>query len=282
MNQGAGAEGLLIGPTALAGRLGDPDLVVVDCRFVLTRPEAGEEAYRAGHVPGARYAHLDRDLAAPRTGPSGRHPLPEPTALAAFFSRIGIGPGTRVVAYDDAGGAIAARLWWLLRWMGHGRVSLLDGGFPAWTGAGLPVETAIPVPVPRSFQGRPGQMPTVDATEVGRGARRLIDVRARERYLGRTEPIDPVAGHVPGALNLPFQEFLEADGRFRPADEIRARLGTVLAGADASGTALMCGSGVTACHGLFALEVAGLAGASLYPGSWSEWIRDPARPVERE
>lgn len=257
------------------------DRVIVDCRFNLARPEAGEQAWRAGHIPGAWYAHLDRDLAGPVTPASGRHPLPAPAALAALFSRWGVGSTTLVVAYDEAGGAIAARLWWLLRWMGHRRAALLDGGLGAWLAQGLPLSTTAPQPGPGRFAGTPGQMPTCDAREITAGLRdrslALLDARAPSRYLGRDEALDPVAGHVPGALNAPYQHNLGADGRFLDPAGLRTALsGPAQA---ARQVAAMCGSGVTACHLIFALERAGLGTASLYPGSWSEWIRDPARPV---
>lgn len=279
-------EPMLISATDLSSRLGAPDCVVVDCRFVLPRPEAGEAAWRAGHIPGAFYAHLDRDLASPRTAASGRHPLPRPDGLVRLFSGWGVGPATTVVAYDDAGGAIAARLWWLLRWMGHARAALLDGGLPAWQAAGLPLSTEMPVPKPADFRGSPGHMPIVEVGDVERGLRDprflLLDARARNRYHGKDETIDPVAGHVPGAASRPFQENLRDDGRFRSAGELRQAFDAVLAGRRGEDVTAMCGSGVTACHDIFALELAGIRGARLYPGSWSEWIRSPDRPVARD
>jgi thiosulfate/3-mercaptopyruvate sulfurtransferase len=277
---------LLVSVEELSRNLGSPDWVIVDCRFNLARPDAGEAAYRKAHIPGAHYAHLDRDLASRPTAASGRHPLPDPEALRRLFSRWGVTPSTHVVAYDDAGGAIAARLWWLLRWMGHARAALLDGGFPAWQAAGLSLSDEPPVSRPAQFRGSPGHMPTADTDELERrlGDSRLLllDARARPRYLGREEPIDPVAGHVPGAVNLPFQNSLETDGRFRDADELRSTLEPLLAGRPREEVVAMCGSGVTACHDIFALELAGLSGVRLYPGSWSEWIRSPTRPVARE
>lgn len=260
------------------------DRVIVDCRFDLAAPEAGEQAYRRGHIPGAWYAHLDRDLSGPLTPASGRHPLPDPTALVALFSRWGIGRDTLVVCHDDAGGACAARLWWLLRWMGHHRVALLDGGLQAWQARNLPLSTDIPTPGRQAFMGTPGRMPVIDAEGIARGLREgslaLLDARARSRYLGQGESIDPVAGHVPGALSTPFQDNLVAGGHFRDPESLRIALAGKVA--SASLVAVMCGSGVTACHVIFALERAGLGTASLYPGSWSEWIRDPVRPVSTE
>jgi thiosulfate/3-mercaptopyruvate sulfurtransferase len=274
---------MLVTAQELAAHLQDPDWVSIDCRFDLARPEAGEAAYRASHIPGAVYAHLDRDLSAPRTAVSGRHPLPDPVRLASLFSSWSIHPGTTVVAYDDAGGAYAARLWWLLRWMGHDKVGLLDGGLSAWQAAGLPLTTAVPERRSSQFAGRAGSMPTIDTSgveqSIARRGLRLLDARSANRFHGRDETIDPVAGHIPGAISAPFQENLTPDGRFRGVAELRARFDRLLQGAATDQTACMCGSGVTACHNLFAMELAGLTGARLYPGSWSEWIRSPQRPV---
>lgn len=287
---------MLITPAELraAPGYGDPaggGPVIIDCRFNLMQPAAGREAYLAGHVPGAHYADLDQDLAGARTAASGRHPLPAPEDLQRRLAAWGIRAQTPVVAYDDAGGAIAARLWWLLRWLGHERVALLDGGLPAWQREGLPVESEVPksdVPeaaMEGSFEGRPGRMPVLDTPAlVGaatRGEVTLVDVRAADRYLGGTEPIDPVAGHIPGALNAPFAGSLDAEGRFLSPEELRRRYRAIVGDRPAGEVVFMCGSGVTACHGIFTYELAGFPGAVLYPGSWSEWIRDPARPVAR-
>jgi thiosulfate/3-mercaptopyruvate sulfurtransferase len=282
-DRGAAAAGLAT-VAELAGRpAGDPT-VVVDCRFDLADPGAGRAAFLAGHLPGARYAHLDEDLAGPRTATSGRHPLPAPAAFVATCRRLGIGPGTPVVAYDAAAGAIAARLWWLLRFFGHAEVRLLDGGLPAWVAAGLPLAAGPEAPVaggPAFIPGTP--LETVRGAEelLAPAGPLLLDVRARDRYAGRQEPIDPVAGHVPGAVNVPFAGAVGPDGRFRPPDELRTLFAPVLGNRAPATVAVMCGSGVTACHGLFALARAGFPGAALYPGSWSEWVRDPARPVAR-
>ena len=238
-----------------------------------------------GHVPGAVHVDLERDLSAPVTPVSGRHPLPAPADFAATLVRLGIGNDTRVVCYDAGSGAFAARLWWMLRWLGHDAVAVLDGGFAAWVAEGRPVATDEPLPrraaafVPRP---RPG-MVLDTAGVIGALERResLVDVRGAERFAGKVEPLDAVAGHVPGAVNLPYLENLDAAGRFRGQAELgelwRSRTGA------AAGRApiCMCGSGVTACQGLLALEVAGIAGGRLYAGSWSEWIRDPVRPVAR-
>ena len=273
----------LVDVATLAAHRADPAWRLVDCRFDLADPRAGEAAYAAGHVPGAVYAHLDRDLSAPRTPQSGRHPLPEPAALAATFSRLGIDAGIQVVAYDDAGGCHAARLWWLLRWLGHEAAAVLDGGLPAWRAAGQPLATEVPAIVPRRFVPRLAAHAAVDAAALdallASRAVVLLDARAPERFEGRIEPLDPQAGHVPGARNHPYVRNLAPDGRFLPAAELRARLLERLAGRRPEAAVSMCGSGVTACHTLLALEIAGLPGARLYPGSWSEWCRDPARPV---
>jgi len=265
-----------------------PGVVVVDCRFNLMKPEAGRADWLAGHIPGAFYADLDRDLAGPASPATGRHPLPDPERLRVLFSSFGIGPETRVVAYDEGPGAIAARLWWLLRWMGHRHAALLDGGLAAWRAAGLPLATDAPAPVPgRSFTGQPGAMPTRDTAKLaaalasGDGRLRLLDARAPDRFAGTTEPIDPVAGHVPGAINAPFTGNLGSDGRFLSPGELAARFAALAGNRSPADVVCMCGSGVTACHNLFALELAGLSGAALYPGSWSEWIRSPDRPVAK-
>jgi thiosulfate/3-mercaptopyruvate sulfurtransferase len=274
---------LLISAQDLAAKLGAPDWVIVDCRFSLMKPDAGWQSYLEGHLPGAHYANLDRDLAAPRAPCTGRHPLPEPRTLRAAFSRWGVRPATHVIAYDDAGGAIAARLWWLLRWMGHRQAGLLDGGFNAWRAAGLPLATAATPAAAGEFHGEPGHMPTVDVAGIEANLRTarltVLDARAPGRFQGREEPIDPVAGHVPGAVNAPFQDNLTSDGRFRPAEELRARFVRLAAERTPDEIVSMCGSGVTACHTLFALDVAGLHGARLYNGSWSEWITVPKRPI---
>ncbi len=283
----AGAARMLVTAEELQANLANPSWRIVDCRFDLLRPEAGAAAYDAGHIPGARYAHLDRDLSAPVTASSGRHPLPEVPEFRRVLFRLGVGPATRVVAYDDAGGAVAARLWWLLRWLGHGAVSLLDGGLRAWCEAGYPLETgqAAPAQGP-GVPARAGQMPVVDTAEVaaalaGDAAFVLIDVRTGERFRGESEPIDPVAGHVPGAVSLPLGRSLDARGCFQSPDVLRRNLLEAAGSLDGRRLVFMCGSGVTACHGIFAAELAGLQPAALYAGSWSEWIRDPERPVAR-
>ena len=275
----------LVTPSELAAHLDDPAWVVVDVRHELSQPDTwGEAQYRAGHIPGAVFAHLDRDLSGPTTGRNGRHPLPSPEACAATFGRLGIDAGRQVVAYDQRNGAYASRLWWMLRWLGHDAAAVLDGGFEAWQRAGLPLATDAPMPVPARFAIR-RTGPTVETPEVAAslatGELLLIDARGAERYRGDVEPLDPVAGHIPGAVNRPFTVNLDADGRFRPASVLREEFGALLGARSLDAVVHQCGSGVTACHNLLAMEIAGLPGTRLYPGSWSEWCADPARPVAR-
>lgn len=274
----------LVNTETLARHLEHPDWLVFDCRFELADPQAGERAWQAGHVPGAVYAHLERELSGPVRKHTGRHPLPDSRACADWLGRNGVGPGVQVVVYDDCGGAFAARLWWLLRWLGHESVAVLDGGWQAWLAENRPVSTRPPQTRPRTFRPRLREELRIDVDGVlaiaeGRQAGWILDARAPERFRGREEPIDPVAGHIPGALNLPFQGNLDEHLHFLPPERLRARYGK-LAGQDGN-LVCMCGSGVTACHDVLALEIAGLPGARLYAGSWSEWIRDPARPVEK-
>lgn len=274
----------LISTGALAARLSDPDWLVVDCRFELGDPAAGRRAWRAGHVPGAIYADLERDLSAPVTAATGRHPLPAVADLAATFSRFGISDRTRVVAYDAGNGAYASRLWWMLRWLGHDAVAVLDGGFAAWTGEGRAVTADEPVRAPARFVAHPRPGMLCAADEIPQALARgeaLVDVRGAERFRGEVEPLDAVAGHVPGAVNLPFTGNLGADGRFLAPAALARRLREDAGIEPGRAIVCMCGSGVTACQGLLALEAAGIGGARLYAGSWSEWIRDPSRPVAR-
>ena len=276
-------HGPLIDAAALATSLGQPGWVVVDCRFDLAAPAAGRAAYDRGHIPGARYADLDRDLAR-RPGPAdGRHPLPDPVAFAEHLGEWGIDRDSVVVAYDEASGAIAARLWWLLGWLGHDRSLVLDGGFAAWGSAGLPVETVQPSWQPKRFEPRAVKTSAVVSTadvESLPPPALLVDARGAPRYRGEQEPIDPVAGHVPGAVNRPFAASLAAGGIFKPAMQLRAELSELIGERDATDIVAMCGSGVTACHLLLAMRIAGLEDGKLYAGSWSEWIRDPARAVK--
>lgn len=278
----------LIDPATLAARLGDPRWVVADCRFTLSNTEAGRRAYLAGHIPGARYAHLDDDLSSPVTPTSGRHPLPDPQGLANRLGTWGIDADTQVVVYDDSFGSMAARLWWLLRWLGHGAVALLDGGLPRWKREGHPLDTDTPdTDTPqvtaRQFVARPNPALITDtnavAAALGRGGCLLIDARAEERFQGLFEPIDKVAGHIPGAINMPLEDNLDVSGDFLPEAELRERFLPVLGGRSPDQIIHTCGSGVTACHNVLAMEAAGLTGSRLYVGSWSEWITDPSRPI---
>jgi thiosulfate/3-mercaptopyruvate sulfurtransferase len=279
----------LIESAQLAAHSSDTDWAVLDCRFELGRPEWGASVYAEGHVPNAIYAHLDRDLSAPVTSTSGRHPLPLAEAFVATLGRWGIDENVQVVAYDQSNGAYASRLWWLLRWVGHFRVAVLNGGFAAWQQAGLPVSKQPGVRQPRRFTPNRAQAGVVSTVELEKllaagqlttGARTLIDARSADRFAGENETIDPVAGHVPGARNHPFAHNLDAQGRFLPPHVLRSKWLETLHGQGPATAIAMCGSGVTACHNLLALEVAGLPGAQLYAGSWSEWIRDAARPTE--
>jgi thiosulfate/3-mercaptopyruvate sulfurtransferase len=276
----------LIGVEALAAEVAhDPPPVLLDVRWRLAGPP-GIDSYRQGHLPGAVFADLDRDLAAP-PGPAGRHPLPDPAVFQAAMRAAGVSRDRPVVVYDDGDAMSAARGWWTLRYFGHPDVRVLDGGYRAWTGAGLPVSTDEPVPAPGDFTAEPGQMPVLDAAGAQATARAglLLDARAAERYRGETEPVDPVAGHIPGAVSAPTAANVNPDGTFKDPAELGARfaaLGVVpeegpLPGAGKP-VAVYCGSGVTAAHEVLALALAGIP-AALYVGSWSNWIADPSRPV---
>ena len=280
----------LIEPQALAAELANPQWVVIDCRFDLQQPAWGRAAWAQNHIPRALYADLDQDLSGARGPGSGRHPLPQPQALAATFSRWGIDAGVQVVAYDQGPGMYAARLWWLLRWLGHASVAVLNGGLAAWGRAGLPLTSEPAAPTARAFVPRvhPGMTATgvqvaaaLRSGALASGATVLVDARGADRFAGENETLDKVAGHIPGARNHPFTGNQGADGRFLDAPQLRRRWQATLAGGSAGDVVAMCGSGVTACHNLLALEVAGLPGARLYGGSWSEWITDPAHPVAR-
>ncbi|HET7776008.1 MAG TPA: sulfurtransferase [Azospira sp.] len=274
----------LVDGATLARHVGDPAWVLVDCRHDLANPAAGEAAYGRGHIPGALFLHLDRDLSGPKSGRNGRHPLPDMAALAATLGRIGIGAGTQVVAYDDCGGMMAGRLWWLLRWLGHDSVALLDGGLPAWSAAGGALSDAVPTPLPAVFTPHPRPW-VLSADEVlaglGQPERLILDARAPDRFRGENETLDPAGGHIPGARNRFFRDNLGADGRFKPAGQLRQEFAAVLDGHGPTQVVHQCGSGVSACHNLLAMEIAGLPGSRLYAGSWSEWCADPARPVAR-
>lgn len=271
----------LVQAEALAAALDAPGLVVVDCRFSLADPAAGERDYRQAHIPGARYAHLDRDLSGGPGPGRGRHPWPDAAGFTGRLAAWGIRPDSRVVAYDAGDGGFAARLWCLLRMLGHEAVAVLDGGFARWTALGLPVDDARPGPVPAAYVAAFDASRLLDAEATARHLARgglLVDARAPERFRGEVEPIDPVAGHVPGAVNRPYAANLDS-GRFKPPARLREEFEALPGWRGAGALVAMCGSGVTACHHLLALEHAGLHGAALFTGSWSGWISDPARPV---
>ena len=274
----------LVDAATLAARLGDPDWLVVDVRHQLADAGYGERAYAEGHIPGAAFLHCDRDLSALPSGSNGRHPWPDPARLAARLGEIGVGPQTQVVIYDDAQGMIAGRLWVLLRWLGHDRVALLDGGLQAWQAAGQPLTPALPVKRPAGFVARIRDC-LVDAGYVqsflATSRMYLVDARSADRFRGENETIDPVAGHIPGAVNRVFRDNLQADGRFKSPAELRGEWLALLAGVPPEKVVHQCGSGVSACHSMLAMEIAGLPGSRLYAGSWSEWCADPARPVVR-
>ena len=255
-------------------------MFVIDVGFDLTDIEAGERAYAQGHLPGAHYLHLDRDLSGAKTGSNGRHPLPDRAAFAERMRALGLSSNTQVVAYDAQGGMYAARLWWMLRWIGHAAVAVLDGGKQAWTGA---LSTDVPARAPGNLNLGESLTPMLDADQLlsRLGNVRLIDARAPERFRGEVEPLDKQAGHIPGAANRLFKLNLQDDGRFKPAAQLREEFSALLAPFDASGVVHQCGSGVTACHNLLAMEHAGLASSALYAGSWSEWSSDPTRPVAK-
>lgn len=257
--------------------------LVIDCRHDLADPAAGRRAYDDGHVPGAHFLSVDADLSGAKTGRNGRHPLPEREAFRARLAALGATDDVQIVAYDGHGGQFAGRLWWMARWIGHLAVAVLDGGIEAWRQAGYPVVREPAVARPGALSERASRVHAVDADAVAAGLAdgqwKVIDARAAQRYAGEVEPLDPVAGHIPGAVNRPFQQNLRADGRFKPAAVLRAEFDALLGGQPADRVVHQCGSGVSALNNLIAMEYAGLEGSMLYPGSWSEWCADPARPV---
>ena len=273
----------IISTETLASHL-DEAWVIVDCRYDLQNEAWGHEQYLSVHIPRAVYVSLNEHLAAPRTGSNGRHPLPSVESLATTFGRLGISRDVQVVAYDQDSGMYASRLWWLLRWLGHDAVAVLDGGFARWQAAQYPVRSGLETRPPRTFTGAPRAGWMVNADEVGRvvatGGSLLVDARAPERYRGESETLDRTPGHIPGAVNHFFKWNLSDAGTFRTPAEIRERLRTSIGDAPPERVICYCGSGVTACHNLLAFEHAGLSGSRLYVGSWSEWSSDPARPVE--
>ena len=272
----------LIDPSELATKLADATWIVIDCRFDLKNPEKGEQLYREGHIPGARYAHLDRHLSGAKTGKNGRHPLPDIDVISRNFSDLGISNGMQVVAYDADDGMYASRLWWMLRWMGHDAVAVLDGGLARWQREGHPVRGGVESSTKGNFKGSPRPGWRVSSDEVLKDLRNpvrlLVDSRTNERYRGINETIDPVGGHIPGAANYFYGQNMTAEKTFKSPDDLKTQWDAVLKGRDSRDVVVYCGSGVTACHNLLALEHAGLHGAKIYPGSWSEWSSDPSRP----
>ena len=272
----------LISARELTRHLDDPKWRIFDCRHDLANPAFGRAAYAEGHIPGAIFLSLDDDLSGRKTGTNGRHPLPDPTRFAALMGELGVGNDTQVVAYDDASGMFAARLWWMLRWLGHHKVALLDGGCQAWS-ASQPLSSETPTPSPAIFRAVVEPL-AVDLEYVQRHLDHadmvVVDARSPDRYRGENETLDPLAGHIPGALNRFFRDNLAPDGRFKAARELRDEFGALLGERDPATVVHQCGSGVTACHNLLAMELAGLRGSRIYAGSWSEWCADPSRPMK--
>ena len=275
----------IISTEVAAAHIDDPDWAFIDCRFDLLKPDWGLAEYRSAHIAGAVYADLNQDLSSPVTPQTGRHPLPESTTIVSRFSSWGIKPGTQVVIYDAAGGTFAARLWWLLKYYGHTRAAVLDGGLPKWLSENRPLRSGGESRPPAHFVGNPKPEMWVSTADV-EALRQdpsflLIDARAAARFRGEQEFIDPIAGHIPGAVNRFTAANLTKDGIFLPPERLKAEFTHMLGGLSPSNVIAYCGSGVTSCHNLLAMEYAGLLGARLYPGSWSEWIRDPNRPIEK-
>ncbi len=276
---------MLVSPAQLSDHLADPNWVIFDCRHDLMDHTKGALFYQTGHLPGAYFAPVETALSGPKTGTNGRHPLPTPEAFAAFLAAHGVAAASTVVAYDDCGGLFAARLWWMARWIGLKSVALLDGGIPRWTAESRSITATVKIPQPAvlSPQANPDWVwnaKTVlghlsDPTCV------ILDARAADRFRGDVEPIDPVAGHIPGALNRFYKNNLQADLTFRPADDLKKEFSALLNHRSPTNVVHQCGSGITACANIFAMEYAGLPGSKLYTGSWSEWIADPTRPIAR-
>ncbi len=275
----------LISAQELARQIDQTHVVIVDCRHDLMDSSAGQKAYDAGHLPGARFVHLDKQLSGSKTSADGvflgRHPLPSKEDFIRHLRELGINHTSQVVAYDAHGGMFAARLWWMLRWVGHSAVAVLDGGLPAWLELGFALETKFPTVTPGNIEIRPSLVKQLTADDVlsnlSSKVYTVVDARAPDRYRGENEAMDPVGGHIPGAKNRFFKDNLLTDARFKPVEQLRQEWSTIIS--DASKAVMQCGSGVTACHNLLALEVAGLTGAALYPGSWSEWCADTTRPI---
>jgi thiosulfate/3-mercaptopyruvate sulfurtransferase len=276
----------LIDVGELARRIAEGEVVVCDCRFDLADVQAGRRAYIEGHIPGAVYVDLDHDLSAEPNGHNGRHPLPDPQAFAARMAELGLSKSRQVVSYDSSGGYYASRLWWMLRWIGHKEAAVLDGGFAAWVAGGHPLRQGEEQTVSGAFEAPDGpQMPISDVRAVeanlDSGKLLVVDARTAERFAGEPHPLDTASGHIPGAGNRFWGKNLDADGRFKPADQLAREFSELLGGRPAGEVVHQCGSGVTATHNLLAMEVAGLGGSRLYPGSWSEWTSDPKRPVAK-
>ncbi|MDB5803631.1 MAG: Rhodanese-like protein [Betaproteobacteria bacterium] len=273
----------IVDASVLSRHLDDPNWIVLDCQHDLMKPGWGREAYAAGHIPGAQFVSLDDDLAGAKNGSNGRHPLPSVESLTALFSRLGISEGKQVVVYDSAQSMYAGRAWWCLKWMGHQAVAVLDGGLGKWKLDGRALSTDMPAARPATFVARINAAIKVEGDEVAArmkdGSARIIDARAPDRYDGSAETIDPVGGHIPGAVNRFWKSNVNPDGTFKPAAVLRAEFEALLAGKTPAEVIQQCGSGVTALHNFVAMEIAGLSGSRLYPGSWSEWCANPARPV---
>ncbi len=275
----------LISTAELAALIGDPNLVIVDTRHDLMNPSIGRDAYAAGHIPGAIFVSIDDDLSGTKTGKNGRHPLPSPEGFAATLGAIGISNASKVVIYDQGSTTYVGRLWWMLRWVGHDNVFVLDGGFAKWEKEGHATETSANALAATTYAASPRDEMRMTAEQthaaLASPQRRILDARAPERYRGEVEPIDPVAGHIPGAFNRAFPNNLR-DGVYKPADELRAEFEALLAGRKPEDLIHQCGSGVSALSNMIAMEHAGLAGSKLYAGSWSEWCCDASRPVARD
>ena len=272
--------GTLVSTAELAAH---PRWRVFDCRHDLAKPDLGEQQYREAHIPGALFAHLDRDLSTAKTGRNGRHPLPDPRHFVKWVGTAGVKPEDQVVCYDAGNGAMAARLWWMLRWIGHEAVAVLDGGLAKWLAEKRPVTAEVPRFADSDYPEISGRPLTVDARKIQNEgeAMLLLDARAPARYRGEQEPIDPVAGHIPGASNRFNGDNLKPDATFKDPQTLRTEFLRILGQREPSEVVHYCGSGVSACHNLLAMEIAGLPGGKLYPGSWSEWIADPKRPIAR-
>jgi thiosulfate/3-mercaptopyruvate sulfurtransferase len=278
------AHTTLVSTAELAAHLDDPAWVIFDCRHDIAKPDSGAQQYSKAHIPGARFLHLDRDLAAPLTGKNGRHPLPDAQIFMRTLGAAGVDAGKQVVAYDAQIGVYASRLWWMLRWLGHEAVAVLDGGYAKWVREGRSVNAAVPRPVPANFAGAPCDA-HVDADAVlrsiGKPGSVVMDARSPDRFRGENETLDPVGGRIPGSINRFYRENLGADACFKPPSELASAFEALLDGAAPDTVVHSCGSGVSACHNLLAMEIAGLSGSKLYPGSWSEWCSDPGRPTAK-